>query len=230
MGFSESADWHPANANAANPHHAPFTQAIPHLLCSGSRPIGRIEFENVMKRSEINALVRSARACFEAHGWALPPEPRWDVTDFGLGDWQRFGLVLVNLAEESEYCEKLMYARRGMQTPAHWHRRKKEDIIARWGSLSVQVWSVEESFFVSINGKRLEVASGHCLVLNAGERITLVPGIEHAFEPASDEVIIGEVSTANDDLHDNFFRDANIGRFPEIDEDEPSEYKLTTDE
>jgi D-lyxose ketol-isomerase len=94
-----------------------------------------------MKRSTINALIRSAQACFLAHGWTLPPKPRWDVTDFGLGDWQQFGLVLVNLAEEPEYCEKLMYARKGMKTPAHCHRKKKEDIICRWGKLAVQVWA-----------------------------------------------------------------------------------------
>jgi D-lyxose ketol-isomerase len=46
-----------------------------------------------MKRSEINKLVNSATACFEAHGWTLPPEPRWDVTDFGLGDWRAHGLA-----------------------------------------------------------------------------------------------------------------------------------------
>ena len=65
--------------------------------------------------------------------------PRWDVTDFGLGEWQRYGLVLVNLAEEPEYCEKLMYARRGMTTPWHYHLKKKEDIICRSGCLVVYV-------------------------------------------------------------------------------------------
>src|SRR5882762_9516743 len=93
-----------------------------------------------MKRSEINFLIQSADRCFRANGWALPPRPRWDVTDFGLGDWPRHGLVLVNLAEEPEYCEKLMYARRGMETPAHTHKKKKEDIICRWGRLAVRVW------------------------------------------------------------------------------------------
>ena len=65
-----------------------------------------------MKRSEINSLIQSAARCFGKHGWALPPNARWDVTDFGLGDWRRFGLVLVNLADEPEYCEKLMYAQK----------------------------------------------------------------------------------------------------------------------
>lgn len=188
-----------------------------------------------MKRSDINGLIRSARACFETHGWTLPPNPRWDVTDFGLGDWRRSGLVLINLAEEPEYCEKLMYAREGMTTPAHCHRRKKEDIIARWGTLAVQVWPslpVEgepRPFQVRINGEPREVHAGEIVDIRAGERITLVPGVYHEFAPVTDECIIGEVSTANDDAHDNFFINPDIGRFPHVEEDEPALVKLLSD-
>ncbi len=56
--------------------------------------------------------------------------------------------------------------------------------------------------------------------------MTLVPGVWHAFWPTSDECIIGEVSTANDDRHDNFFLDPRIGRFPGIIEDEPAQVRL----
>jgi D-lyxose ketol-isomerase len=97
-----------------------------------------------MKRSEINSLIRSATRCFETHHWTLPPNARWDITDFGLGDWRRFGLVLVNLADELEYCEKLMYAQKGMTTPAHAHKKKKEDIICRQGKLAVQMWQANQ--------------------------------------------------------------------------------------
>src|SRR5258708_33916618 len=97
-----------------------------------------------MKRSDINILIVDASECFAAHGWALPPNPRWDVTDLGLGDWRKFGLVLVNLAEEPEYCEKLMYAKRGMVTPKHYHKKKKEDIVCRWGDLAIAVWPAAE--------------------------------------------------------------------------------------
>ena len=41
--------------------------------------------------------------------------------------------------------------------------------------------------------------------------MTLVPGVYHEFYPLSDECIIGEVSTANDDLHDNFFVIPTLG-------------------
>ena len=188
-----------------------------------------------MKRSEINALIRSAQSCLAAHEWALPPRPRWDVTDFGLADWRNFGLVLVNLAEEPEYCEKLMYAQKGMTTPAHCHRKKKEDIICRWGHLAVQIWasvpdeSGEREFSMPIDHEPVTVKSGQIIELPAGSRVTLVPGVYHAFYPISDECIIGEVSTANDDLNDNFFVNPDIGRYPNLEEDEPAILRLLSD-
>lgn len=187
-----------------------------------------------MKRSDINSLVRDAAACFEAHGWTLPPDPRWDVTDFGLGDWSRFGLILVNLADEPEYCEKLMYARKGMVTPAHCHAKKKEDIISRWGGLRVRIWGAHpekdsaKPALVKLDGEEVRLPAGSDVFLNAGERITLLPGVYHEFEPTTEACIIGEVSTANDDLNDNFFVDSNVGRYPGIDEDEPAAVKLVS--
>ena len=72
-----------------------------------------------MKRSEINAIIRSADAFIRAHGFFLPPFAYWtvedwqekgeevseivenalgwDITDFGLGDFARIGLFLFTL-------------------------------------------------------------------------------------------------------------------------------------
>ena len=191
-----------------------------------------------MKRSAINLAFHQASACFAQYRWALPPHPRWDITDFGLGDFSRFGLTLINLAEEPEYCEKLMYAHRGQTTPCHTHARKKEDIICRAGELTLWLWATkpadvsltgDESVTVAINGEARTLLSGQPCTVRAGERITLVPGIWHSFAPASEECIIGEVSTAKDDVGDNYFVDANIGRFPGIDEDEPAEIRLISE-
>jgi D-lyxose ketol-isomerase len=188
-----------------------------------------------MKRSQINSLIRSATRCFGAHHWALPANARWDITDFGLGDWRRFGLVLVNLADEPEYCEKLMYAQKGMITPAHAHKKKKEDIICRQGKLAVQVWAGEpaknagQSMRIAVNHEGGEVSSGAIIELEAGSRVTLVPGVYHEFYPLSDECIMGEVSTANDDLHDNFFVNPDVGRYPGVEEDEPPILRLISE-
>ncbi len=183
-----------------------------------------------MKRSEINAAVREASEAFARHGWALPPNPRWDVTDFGLGDFSRYGLTLVNLTEQPEYCEKVMYVRKGQVTPHHHHGAKKEDIICRWGRLAILLHpGAATRVRAQVNGEERDVPAGEPLVLKSGERITLPPGLAHMFWAESDYAIVGEVSTANDDLHDNIFADANVGRFSEIEEDEPPLVRLVSD-
>jgi hypothetical protein len=80
-----------------------------------------------------------------------------------------------------------------------------------------------------VNGTSRELRSGETLALKAGERITLTPGIYHAFWPDGQDCIIGEVSTANDDAHDNFFVNPDVGRFPEVEEDEPAKIRLLSD-
>lgn len=188
-----------------------------------------------MKRSQINKVVQDATYFFMANGWTLPPNPKWDVTDFGLGEFNKTGLVLINLAEEAEYCEKIMYARKNQTTPAHTHKKKKEDIICRTGKLAIKVWNGHpdkaepKDFSIKVNGAFITVVSGDTIRLQSGERVTLTPGIYHEFYPETEECILGEVSTANDDLNDNFFVNANIGRFSQIDEDEEAVVKLVSD-
>jgi D-lyxose ketol-isomerase len=190
-----------------------------------------------MKRSVINQAYRDALACFGHHHWLLPPRPEWDITDFGLGDFDRYGLTLVNLAVEPEYCEKLMFARRNQATPCHTHARKKEDIVCRAGALTLQIWpakpapgaAMPPTLLAPINGEPVEIRAGEPFVLAPGSRITLAPGTWHSFWPAAGECIIGEVSTANDDIGDNFFLDPGVGRFPGIEEDEPAAIRLIGD-
>lgn len=190
-----------------------------------------------MKRSAINRAWRDALACFTRHHWILPPQPHWDVTDFGLGDFDHFGLCLVNLATEPEYCEKLMYARRSQTTPCHTHAQKKEDLICRSGELTLRLWpsrpdegkAFPVTLAVPLNGQPTPIEPGHPFSLAAGSRVTLAPGIWHEFAPASDDCIIGEVSTANDDLQDNFFLNPAIGRFPTIEEDEPAAFRFRSE-
>lgn len=182
-----------------------------------------------MKRSQINTAIADARLAFEKHHWHLPPKPRWDVTGFGLGNFEKFGLVLVNLADLPEYCEKLMFARQGQMTLLHCHKKKQEDIICRVGTLAIRLVARNNQFKpnrngpavkVKVNGEEKAVPSAAVVYLRHGERITLYPGVYHEFWPVSDYCIIGEVSTANDDENDNFFENPDVGRFEPIDEDE----------
>ena len=60
------------------------------------------------------------------------------------------------------------------------------------------------------------------------ESVTLLPGNWHAFWGEGGDVLIGEVSTVNDDLTDNIFREP-IGRFSSIEEDEAPAHLLVSD-
>ena len=60
------------------------------------------------------------------------------------------------------------------------------------------------------------------------EPMTLMPGDWHAFWGDSGDVLIGEVSTVNDDETDNIFREP-IGRFANIDEDVAPKHLLVSD-
>jgi D-lyxose ketol-isomerase len=191
-----------------------------------------------MKRSEINSAIAEAMLAFQRHDWFLPSEARWDVTGFGLGDFNKCGLTLVNLAELPEYCEKIMYARKGQIIPIHKHNVKQEDIISRIGVLAIKLYAqdsdgnfLENDGEVSIllNGKEASYVSGTIIFLKSGERVTLRPGCFHEFWSVSDYCIIGEVSTYNDDVSDNIFVNKEIGRYEELVEDEAPIIKLLSD-
>ena len=182
-----------------------------------------------MKRSEINGVVKEATDAFKKHGWILPPNPCWDVTDFGLDDFSKYGLVLVNLAKQPEYCEKIMYVRKEQITPYHCHKNKKEDIICRWGVLEISLRSNVPTIRLQVNGEWRDIPTDASLILQAGERVTLTSGVRHSFLAQSDFAIVGEVSTANNDVDDNFFDDPAVGRFSAIEEDEPAIAKIVSD-
>ncbi len=190
-----------------------------------------------MKRSEINSAIAEAALAFSRHHWHLPPNPRWDVTGFGMGDFPHYGLVLVNLAELPQYCEKLMYARGNQRTPNHAHKNKQEDIICRVGTLAMHLFACDERgqcrkqgvVTVLRNGEEKEYPADTIIYLHEGERITLRPGTHHEFWPLGDYAILGEVSTYNDDATDNYFVDKRVGRYEAIEEDVPAMYRLVSD-
>ena len=162
----------------------------------------------------------------------------WDVTDFGHGDFSQVGLLLFTLrngvAGGKPYAEKIMVSAPGQVVPTHFHFAKTEDIIVRGGGrLVIQLWAADEAeglgeapVTVSVDGVTRTVPAGAQVILERGESITLTPRLYHAFwgESGGESVLVGEVSSVNDDVADNRFLDPR-GRFPAIDEDE-APYRL----
>ncbi len=170
----------------------------------------------------------------------------WDITDFGSGDYARTGLFLFTLrngdlaalqtGKGKLYAEKLLIVDVDQVTPLHFHWLKTEDIINRGGGkLMIQLYNAtpdeqlaDTPVTVSTDGVVRTVEAGGVISLAPGESITLPPYCYHKFWGAESRVLVGEVSTVNDDSADNRFFDP-IGRFPEIEEDEAPLHLLVSD-
>jgi D-lyxose ketol-isomerase len=161
----------------------------------------------------------------------------WDITDYGKGDFARRGLFLFTVRNgRSEdlakgkgmlYAEKIMISRRDQIAPMHRHDVKAEDIINRGGGvlalklyMSASDGSIDKTATVEVptDGVMRTLEPGGILRLRPGESVTLLPGVWHAFWGEEKDVLIGEVSTVNDDETDNVFAEP-ISRFSDIEED-----------
>ena len=226
-----------------------------------------------MKRSEINRALRELEAMVKEYRFSLPPfchftpeewankgheydEIRhnmlgWDITDYGLGDFEKVGFSLITLRNGNlsmadrypkTYAEKLLFLKEGQYSPNHFHWHKMEDIINRGGgTLLIRVYNSlpneeldrESDVTVHMDGVTRTVPAGTQLRLEPGMSISIQPYLYHDFEvePGTGAVLlglIGEVSQCNDDNTDNRFNPP-VGRFPAIEEDEPP-YRLLCNE
>ena len=221
-----------------------------------------------MKRSEINAALRKMEAMVQKCKFQLPPfcdftpedwrgkgheydEVRdnmlgWDITDYGLGDFEHVGFSLITLRNGNAklkkyikpYAEKLLYLDEGQSATMHFHWNKMEDIINRGGgNVLICVYnSTEDGKFadtdvvIHSDGREYIVPAGTKVRLTPGESITVYPYMYHDFEveKGSGEVLLGEVSMCNDDNTDNRFYET-MGRFPKIEEDEKPYRLLCTE-
>jgi D-lyxose ketol-isomerase len=172
----------------------------------------------------------------------------WDITDFGSGNYERQGLFLFTIRNGTledlanpkgkTYGEKVLIVGEGQVTPTHFHFQKMEDIINRGGgNLVVRLWNSDEQegladseVMVSADGVRVTIPAGGALTLKPGESVCLPPGLYHQFygEEGAGTVLVGEVSCVNDDHTDNRFYEP-MGRFPQIEEDEPPLHLLLGD-
>ena len=223
-----------------------------------------------MKRSQINQALKEMEAMCRRERCYLPPfchftpqqwqtlgheydEIRdcrlgWDITDYGMGDFDRFGFSLITIRNGSRsrqdqypkvYAEKLLYLKEGQYAPNHFHWFKTEDIINRgggnvlirvYGSLPDETLDEKSPVTIRCDGCCRTVPAGTQIRLTPGESIHIHQRLYHDFsvEPGTGAVLLGEVSQCNDDEHDNRFLPP-VGRFPTIEEDE-APYRLLCSE
>ena len=219
-----------------------------------------------MKRSEINKALKDLESACQKYSCYLPPfchftpqewenkgheydEIRdcmlgWDITDYGLGNFDKAGFSLITLRNGSfkqkdkypkPYAEKLLYLKEGQYAWNHFHWSKQEDIINRGGgnvllrvynSLPNEEMDMHSDVTIYSDGRTYTVPAGTQIRLTPGESLTVTRGMYHDFqvEQGTGAVLLGEVSQCNDDENDNRMLPP-VGRFPAVEEDEPA-YRL----
>lgn len=176
------------------------------------------------RRAEADTIIRTMRG--------------WDVTTFGHDDFSQMGAVLFTIrnglpngSAGCPYAEKLIMMKEGQVLPNHYHAQKTEDIINRGGGvLLIKVYnslpdgSVDLTGDVRILTDGLEryVPAGTYVEITRGNSMTIYPGLYHLFtpKPGCGDLIVGEVSSINDDRTDNYFSEVRP-RFIPVEEDEP---------
>ncbi|GHT65126.1 hypothetical protein FACS1894110_06260 [Spirochaetia bacterium] len=219
-----------------------------------------------MKRSEIEKSIAWAKELLKKNNFFLPPfaywkaedwekdreQTRairqtmlgWDVTDFGMGDFNTIGAVLFTIRNGdvknpkigTPYAEKVILLTEGQRLPMHYHAIKTEDIINRGGGIMfMKLYNakpngdpdMEHEVIVYADGYRKRVKPGEEFYVEHGSSVTLPPGLHHIFgaKSGSGDLIAGEVSSVNDDKTDNYFYE-KVSRFITLEEDIPSIHLL----
>ncbi len=157
-----------------------------------------------MKRSEINQILKNAKAFMAEKQFMLPPWAYWstsdwvankddaheiinnmlgwDITDFGSGDFYKRGLFLFTIrngkfgVDKKPYAEKIMIVEENQETPMHYHWNKMEDIIDRGGgNLVIELYNATSDNKFDTTDVKFKT-DGVTRSVEAGGKVILTPG------------------------------------------------------
>ena len=192
-----------------------------------------------MKRSEINKVIKEMEALTKKFSFSLPPfcnwtpeewenknheydEIRdnmlgWDITDFGLGDFDKigFGLITIRNGNQNDpkykkvYAEKLLMLRDGQTAPYHYHVFKSEDIINRGGGTLV-ITMYESNPDGSLSDKDVLInTDGRSYYANPGNGIVLQ--VMDSDDPGNPTGYYAEPEAADEPMEDRDLLTAKAG-------------------
>ncbi len=173
-----------------------------------------------MKRSEINQIIKNAKAFMEERQFMLPPWAYWnladwkrnkadageiisnmlgwDITDFGSGDFYARGLFLFTIrngkfnVDKKPYAEKIMIVEENQETPMHYHWNKMEDIINRGGgNLVIELFNSTPDNGLDTTPVYFKT-DGITRSVSAGGKAVLTPGESICLEPGMYHRFYGE--------------------------------------
>jgi D-lyxose ketol-isomerase len=151
---------------------------------------------------DVDAIRARAAAELAADGVVLTPaeQAAIEVTDFGLGAFERQGLVLLTYVNTDRYCAKELLLGPGQLFPQHRHPPvaggpgKEETFRCRRGEVRLHL--------ADAPGGEAEVARE--LVLAPGEQHTIPPDTWHWFQAGPEGALVSEFSSTSRDEADVF--------------------------
>ena len=148
-----------------------------------------------------------------------------ELTDLGLGDFEREGLALFTYVNTDRYCAKELMMFPRQTCPEHRHPPvpqedgrtdpgKMETFRCRWGKVFLYVegeGSREAAQATLPEGSEGHYTVFHEIELNPGEQYTIPPDTLHWFQAGEEGAVISEFSsTSRDEL--DIFTDPRIRR------------------
>jgi len=180
-----------------------------------------------MKLAEIKAMRRRAAGLLDRAGIVLSREEKdaIEVSDFGLGDVERLGLLVVVYENNDRYCAKEIVLLPRQMCPEHRHPLiseqnpgKRETFRCRWGTVYLYVEGIATP-------RPKAKVPPECapyltvwreIVLRAGDQHALPPDSLHWFQAGDRGAVLSEFSSSSVDERD-VWTDPRLRRLPEID-------------
>jgi D-lyxose ketol-isomerase len=135
-----------------------------------------------------------------------------EVTDFGLGDFDRQGLVLLTYVNTDRYCAKELLLLPNQTCPQHRHPPvdgdpgKQETFRCRRGEVYLHVEGAPTQAPVAQPpaGSQDYYGVGHEIRLLPGEQHTIAPNTWHWFQAGPEGALVSEFSSTSRDELDVF--------------------------
>ncbi len=135
-----------------------------------------------------------------------------EITDFGLGMYEKIGLAILVYINTDRYCAKELIMLPWMICPEHKHPSvgndpgKKETFRCRYGKVYLYIEGRPKKNPKAIipEEKKVFFTVWHEIILNPGEQYTLPPNTLHWFQAGEEGAIISEFSSTSRDEYDVF--------------------------
>jgi D-lyxose ketol-isomerase len=180
-----------------------------------------------MKLEEVVKARKGAASMLKKARIAITPreEENIEISDFGLGDLDNVGLLVVIYENNDRYCAKEIVLLPRQICPEHRHPPvgeknigKQETFRCRWGEVFLYIPGEPTPHpRARIPEKYREFFTiGKEIVLRPGEQYTLPPDTLHWFQAGDKGAILSEFSSKSLDEND-IWTDSRLRRRPKID-------------